>query len=324
MQNQTEFAGYLFSYFTGEETADGEQIYFALSKGNNPLDWQELNNGKPVLTSSLGEKGVRDPYLFRSSDGDKFYLIATDLRIHGNGDWQRAVTEGSRNIMIWESTNLIEWSNQRMVEIAPPEAGCTWAPEIHYDKSSSEYLIFWASMLPDKEPINGSKGYHKMLYVKTKDFTTFTKPQVFIDYGCSIIDTTVIEHKGQMFRFSKGKHIVQESGSSFLDGKFKLINDNVENEFMNRGEGPIVFKSNVEEKWYLFIDEYGLRGYLPLETTDLTSGKWNMPKEFSMPITPRHGSVLPVTKSEYDRLCKTYLNKNWRKKDGDDNARSYY
>ena len=32
---------------------------------------------------------------------------------------------------------------------------------------------------------------------------------------------------------------------------------------MKRGEGPIVFKSNVEYKWTLFIDEYGLRGYIP-------------------------------------------------------------
>ncbi len=146
MHIQKEFSGYLFAYFTGEDTSEGEQIYFALSNGNNPLDWLELNNGKPVLTSSLGEKGVRDPFLYRSSNGDKFYLIATDLKVFGNGNWHRAVTEGSRNIMLWESTNLIEWSNQRMVEIAPPEAGCAWAPEIHYDKSSCEYIIFWASL----------------------------------------------------------------------------------------------------------------------------------------------------------------------------------
>ena len=308
--NQKDLAGYLFVYFTGEGTASGEQIYFALSKGNNPLEWQELNDGKPVLTSSLGEMGVRDPFLYRSLEGDKFYLVATDLKIYGNGDWHRAVIEGSRNMMIWESTDLIEWSNQRMVEIAPSEAGCTWAPEIHYDESSSEYIIYWASMLPNKDVRNNSEGYHRMLYVKTKDFTTFTKPQVFIDYGFSIIDTTVIEHQGQIFRFSKGKNILQESGGSFFDRNFKLLNDNVENGFIERGEGPIIFKSNIEEKWYLFIDEYGLRGYLPLETTDLTSGVWSMPKEFSLPITPRHGSVLPVTKSEYDRLSNKYLSKN--------------
>ena len=32
-----DLAGYLFTYFTGEGTASGEQIYFALSQGNDPL-----------------------------------------------------------------------------------------------------------------------------------------------------------------------------------------------------------------------------------------------------------------------------------------------
>ncbi len=75
---------------------------------------------------------------------------------------------------------------------------------------------------------------------------------------------------------------------------------------MKRGEGPIVFKSNVENKWYLFIDEYGLRGYIPLVTTDLDSGEWTMPAEFALPTIPRHGSVLPVTGSEYERLLAEY------------------
>ncbi|WP_324610876.1 immunoglobulin-like domain-containing protein, partial [Streptomyces scabiei] len=74
--------GYMFSYFTGEGTSDGEQLYAALSKGNDPLKWRELNEGKPVLTSTLGEKGLRDPFIIRSPEGDKFYQIATDLRIY--------------------------------------------------------------------------------------------------------------------------------------------------------------------------------------------------------------------------------------------------
>ena len=81
--------GYLFSYFTGEGTANGEQLYFGLSKGNDPLHWRELNGGQPVLTSTLGDKGLRDPFIIRSPEGDKFYQIATDLRIYGNGELGR-------------------------------------------------------------------------------------------------------------------------------------------------------------------------------------------------------------------------------------------
>ena len=45
-----DYEGYAFAYFTGNSLA-GENIYFAASEGNNALDWNELNAGRPVLTS---------------------------------------------------------------------------------------------------------------------------------------------------------------------------------------------------------------------------------------------------------------------------------
>ncbi|MNG25172.1 hypothetical protein D3C84_1099870 [compost metagenome] len=75
---------------------------------------------------------------------------------------------------------------------------------------------------------------------------------------------------------------------------------------MVRGEGPVIFKSNLEEKGYLFIDEFGFRGYIPLVTSDLSSGTWQMPAHYSLPDRPRHGSVIPVTALEYERLLQVY------------------
>lgn len=305
MIGREEYAGYLFAYFKGEAYADGEQVYFALSKGNDPLHWMELNGGRPVLTSRLGERGVRDPFLVRSPEGDRFYLVATDLRVYGSWDWHRAVTAGSRSIMVWSSANLVSWSDPNMVEVAPEGAGCAWAPEVYYDEATGEYNVFWASMLGGEDCTDGTR-YHRMMYAKTKDFITFSRASVYMDYGYSVIDTTMIGHEGKMYRFSKGHRVIQESGDSFYDSSCTMINDNVEEPFMERGEGPIVFKSNLEDKWYLFIDEYGLRGYIPLETKDLASGVWTVPAQFSLPGKPRHGSVIPVTRSEYDRLLQHY------------------
>ncbi|WP_405172242.1 immunoglobulin-like domain-containing protein [Paenibacillus sp. FSL H8-0280] len=304
------YAGYFFTYFTGEGTATGEQVYFALSNGNDPLNWRELNDGKPVLTSTLGEKGVRDPFIIRSPEGDKFYMIATDLKINGNGNWGRAQTWGSRSIMIWESNDLVNWTDQRMVEVAPEEAGNTWAPEIMYDKTTGEYIVFWASRMFDDASHTGD-AYQKMMYSKTRDFYTFTEPQVYLDYGYSIIDTTMIEHEGKVYRFTKdeqnngvsapfGKMIFQEVGDSILDPTFKKINQGVGN--IKWVEGPTIFKSNTEEKWYLFVDEFGGRGYVPFETTNLASGFWTLSSNYNLPASPRHGTVIPITQSEYDAL----------------------
>ncbi len=192
---------------------------------------------------------------------------------------------------------------------SPPGTGCAWAPEAFYDADSEQYFVYWASMLGDKEAEGGKDRYHRMMVARTKNFVNFSEPEIYIDYGLSVIDTTMIRENGKIHRFSKREnisHVFQESGDSFFDPNFTLIHENIGQNFMVRGEGPIVFKSNVEDKWYLLIDEFGLRGYMPLETTDLDSGVWTMPAEFSLPTKPRHGSVLSVTRSEYERLLAKY------------------
>jgi uncharacterized protein YjdB len=312
MPQKEDYEGYVFSYFTGEGQSNGEQIYFALSEGNDPLHWKELNNAQPSITSEMGEKGLRDPFIIRSPEGDKFYLIATDLKIYGNGNWDRAQRAGSKSIMVWESTDLVNWSEQRMVEVSPESAGNTWAPEVMYDDTTGEYIVFWASKLYDNEEHSGS-SHQRMMYAKTRDFHTFTEPQVYIDYGYSIIDTTMIEHDGKIYRFTKdergnststpnGKFIFQEVGDSVLDPNFTLIKEGIGKGVIGQGEGATVFKSNTEEKWYMFIDEFGGRGYVPFETTDLQSGEWKLSENYDLPGRPRHGTVLPVTKAEYDAL----------------------
>jgi hypothetical protein len=69
------------------------------------------------------------------------------------------------------------------------------------------------------------------------------------------------------------------------------------------GEGPLVFRSNTGKRWYLFIDEYGGKGYKPFETTDLASGDWQPVADAELPGKPRPGTVLPVTRTEYQRLA---------------------
>ncbi|OAH13686.1 family 43 glycosylhydrolase [Streptomyces jeddahensis] len=308
--------GYMFSYFTGEGTSDGEQLYFGLSKGNDPLRWRELNDGKPVLTSTLGEKGLRDPFIIRSPEGDKFYQIATDLRIYGSGNWDASQRTGSKSIMVWESTDLVHWTNQRLVKVSPDSAGNTWAPEAFYDAERGEYVVFWASKLYDNAEHSGDT-YNRMMYATTRDFYTFSEPKVWIDRGYSVIDSTMIKHDGTYYRLSKdernntsstpnSKFIFQEKSDSILDLSWDFVAEGIGKGAMSAAEGPLVFKSNTEEKWYAFLDEFGGRGYIPFETTDLASGNWTPSTDYDLPAKPRHGTVLPVTQAEYDRLLRAY------------------
>ena len=315
--SEDDYTDYFFAYFAGEGYADGEQIYFASSRDG--MNWDDLNNNNPVLTSTLGEEGVRDPFIIRSPEGDKFYLIATDLKIYGNGDWNAAQNSGSQSLMVWESTDLVNWSDQRMVEVsAEIGAGCTWAPEATYDPATGEYVVYWASRTPSVD------NKQRVYYAKTRDFYTFTEPQLYIEKDQSSIDTTMIENDGTYYRYTKNegdstnelgaltKTIFIEKSSSVLGEFTQIPSDSLNSEDNQWVEGPTIFKLNsddaAEDTWCLLVDDFGGIGYYPLLTTDLESGEFTAPEEgtFKMPSRARHGTPIRVTAEEYARIMEAY------------------
>ncbi|MFD4603838.1 glycoside hydrolase family 43 protein [Streptomyces sp. NPDC058464] len=309
------YAGYLFVYFTGEGYSDGEQIHYALSKGNDPLHWTELNGGKPVLSSTVGTKGVRDPFVVRAPQGDRFYLLGTDQRQYGSNDWDTPQRHGSKSIVVWQSTDLVKWTGQHLLKVAPDSAGNAWAPEANYDESTGKYVVYWASKIyAANDPDHTGTTYNRMLSATTADFTSVSTAKTWYDPGHSVIDATVIRNSGTYYRLTKderdggtcAKFISEDKSAALLDTSYTHVADCIGKGSITRGEGPLVFKSNTENKWYQFIDEYGGRGYVPFETTDLNSGKWTKANDYTLPSRPRHGTVLPVTQAEYDRLQERY------------------
>ncbi|GAA3085326.1 hypothetical protein JOF29_002940 [Kribbella aluminosa] len=309
----TTYAGYLYVHFK-RESANGEQIYFALSDGNDPLHFTDLNGGQPVLYSALGERGVRDPHVVRSPDGQRFYLVATDLRLYDSLDWDRHQRNGSRSIMIWESPDLVNWGEGRLVDVAPPEAGNAWAPEAVWDPDQDAYLVHWSSTLYDDAEHTG-QSYNRIMCATTRDFREFSEPRVWIDRGWQTIDATVIEHDGVYYRFLKdergrssdvplGKSIFCEAATSLTAADWKPVAEGIGLGAITQGEGPLVYKSSTEDKWYLWIDEFTPdRRYVPFETTELASGRWTPCETHHLPPDPCHGAVLPLTADEYNRLA---------------------
>lgn len=295
------YDGYLFVYFT-DNTVEGENIFFAYSEDG--LHFHELNHGKPILTSKFGEKGLRDPFLLRSVQGDTFYLVATDLSIGRNGDWRRAQREGSSSIMVWESSDLIHWSEQRMVTIARADAGCAWAPEFIYDEERGAYMVFWASKVAED---NYAK--QRLYCAWTKDFVTFSEPQLYIDRERDTIDTSIIKYKGDYYRMTKDErqsNIILET-SSELNGTWTMVDAPVLNE-QQGVEGPEFYRINGSDQVCVIVDQYGRKGYYPLITEDLSSGQFRMleKEEYSLPYS-RHGSVISITGEELNRLKEKLL-----------------
>lgn len=296
-------AGYLFATFRGESSPMTEQVYFLLSE--NGRDWQALNGGEPTLVSDVGDKGARDPFILRSHDNQKVYVIATDLSMNRNHSWQRAQEEASQSILVWESDDLVNWSEPRLVKVAPDDAGCAWAPEAIWDAERSEYMVFWASK-------TASDGFakHRIWAVRTKDFQTFGEPFVYIDKPTTVIDTTIIHDGNAYYRFTKDekyKAITMETSPRLMDGWQEVEGFSLDR--LRGYEGPTCFEIEPSHdgqpaRWRLLLDHYARgRGYQSYETDDLATGKFVEGAPMNFPFHPvRHGSVLPLSSEEYQRL----------------------
>lgn len=297
---------YLFVHFTFSE----EKIHFSLSKGNNALNWRELNNGKAVFTSALGTMGLRDPYIVRSPEGDTFYLMATDLK------WFKDGAKGpdrKRYIQVWESHDLVNWSAQRDVLVAPPDVQNTYAPEAIWDDSIGTYVVFWTSKI-------GTNNYHTPMYATTRDFVTFTEAKVW-QPGEWRIDSTATKVGDWYYRFTKAQSkkyrsqdIIEERSKDFraLLDQWETVDHGIGARVgTDKSEAPLIFKANPSDVngdfFYLWIERWiPNKTYVALRTKSLESPKWEVVSvNFPTPL-PKHGAILPITAAEAKALATAY------------------
>ncbi|PJM74142.1 hypothetical protein CS006_03120 [Bifidobacterium primatium] len=351
----SDTSDYLFAHFTGTEgSATDEQMYFATSKDG--LSWHDTRDaGDPVLSwtnsqtgNSRGkDNGVRDPYLVRSPKDGKVYLIATELSIHNRGGWgaAAATTTGSTNLIIWESTDLVNWSEPRAVDVASkiPGAGMAWAPEAYWDADKQQFMVYWATA-SDQDNESGDRT--NMYYATTKDFKTFTDPVKWIDRSRSVIDTTMLKaDDGYYYRVSGDTYLGIErskdpyattltTGATVADGYYNTGDD--ENQWTLVGtfgdltgtgltgaqlEGPELFFYNSDDiktnaagkqmKYGLMWDQYSAgKGYTPYRSADLGStdkADWGYASDVNFgSLKKRHGTILPITTAEYDAVMKAF------------------
>lgn len=306
-------AGYLGVFFLGADP----YVYFYLSNGNNPISLKALNKGLPIFKPTKGTGGVRDPTIIPgggSEAGKKWYIIGTDLNI-AKTTWDAAQRKGSKGIFVWESTDLINWVNERLVVVEDNTAGMVWAPEAIWDPAKGQYLVHWASKFyPTSDPNHtGTPSSIRIRYAYTSDFRTFSTPQTYIDRSpTNIIDLTILplnpsNSSSQSFlRFMKDeslKTVFVESSTTGLFGSWTRAGGS--SAIIQSGvEGPAAYWDNtVAGKVHLLLDFYGSDGYRPYESTNPGSNSgWTASSRSGWPTGLRHGSVLPIDQTLYQRL----------------------
>ncbi|MEU8327676.1 glycoside hydrolase family 43 protein [Micromonospora sp. NPDC048839] len=300
--------GYLMAHFTGESST-AQQIYLAHS--SDGLRWTDLNNGGLVLRSTVGTRGVRDPALVRSPNGDRYWIIATDLCIGCGQDWSAAINNGSRNLVVWESTDLVNWSAPWLLNVAGaiPDGRNAWAPEAIWNPDTGDYVLYWATNVP----LNGATK-HRIYAARTTNFRSITTPQLYINRpgNQEIIDTQIVEVPAgvgayRYVRASRDGQIAIEGSNSILGTWTNLGNLSGIGLTGAQVEGPMWLKYNNRDEWVLYLDQYSSgRGYLPVLTTNPSSpSSYRLPASGSYAMggtKKRHGTILNLTAAEQNRV----------------------
>ena len=299
---------YLFVHFTNDGKEDKESIWFSLSRDG--LHWTDLGGEAPFIKTQKGTTGIRDPFIVYDEKLKKYFMIATDLCTTKGGNWYDYSHKGSRSLFVWESENLVDWSEERLVEVGIDGAGCVWAPEAIYCREENKWFVFFASCVREE----GEAEHKQRIYgTFTEDFKSFTPAFKYIDAETDVIDTNIVWDNGWYYRFSKDethKKITAERCRSLIpecDEGFEIIESKLLSEFSGL-EGPEAYYLDGEKKWCLIVDQYRTgKGYLPLLCDDLEKCDFCIPKEGNYDMgkrKKRHGGVIKITDEEAERLEK--------------------
>jgi Glycosyl hydrolases family 43 len=279
---------YLFSYFRG----NGEDgLHLAWSRDG--LEWQPLNDDKPLTSPSVGGKLMRDPSIVHGPDG-MFHMIWS------TGWWDLGFGYAA-------SKDLIHWSQHRFIPVNEkvPGAKNTWAPDLFFDAAARQFVIVYSTTIPGKFPETDQGGdhNHRPYWITTKDFASFSAPTLAFDPGYNSIDGTLVAMNGGLTLIYKDerpghKRLNAVTASAFGKPWSPPGEPILERDWI---EGPTVLK--VGKVWRLYFDCYREGHFGAADSEDGIHWK-DITDQLRMPRGVRHGTAFAVSPEILDRLLE--------------------
>ena len=303
-QDPNEMVAYLFTYFNSNDPKD-EQICYAIS--DDGYNYTPLNMGMPVIESDTIAltQCVRDPHILRCEDGKTFYMVVTDMRsAYG---WS-----SNRGMVLLKSTDLVNWQHSTInfptrYTKAWKNVIRVWAPETIYDRKAGKYMVFYSLRTSDP------KSYDKIYYqYANEDFTDLEgEPQWLFDAGNATIDGDIVYNEADQlyhlfYKQESGRGIYQAVAKNLTD-KWQMLDGNVE-QTKEAVEGVGVCKAIDGKSWIIMYDCYGSGHYQFCKSTDLKTFEFVQNTATRGKFTPRHGTIIPITRAERERLLKAFPN----------------
>ena len=311
-QEQEKNVAYLFTYFTGNAPEE-EQICYALS--DDGYNYTPLNGGFPVISSDTiaFTQCVRDPHILRGEDGKTFYMVVTDMR--SSYGWS-----SNRGMVLMKSTDLVNWTHSTVnfPTKYPKQWGNVirvWAPETIYDKQAKRYMVFYS--LRTSDPKSFDRIYYS--YVND-DFTDLIgEPQFLFDNGSATIDGDIVYNPADQlyhlfYKSEGGRGIFQATAKTLTaepgkpaGSQWTKIDGHVD-QTQEAVEGVGVCQSIDGKSWIVMYDCYGNGHYQFCKSADLKTFQFVQNTATKGKFTPRHGTIIPITQAEKDRVLKAFPN----------------
>lgn len=283
---------YLFAYFKNNGK-DG--LHYAYSEDG--YTFTSLNNDSSFLTPAAGkDKLMRDPNILRGADG-RFHMVWT-------------VSWNEKGIGYASSPDLVNWSAQQYIPVMEKEdsARNCWAPEISYDKKKKQYMIYWATTISGKYASDAKveSGYnHRMYYVTTKDFISFSKTKLLYDKGFNVIDASIVHTGDKYVMFLKDEtptppqKNIRTATANKLTGPYSEPSAPITGNYW--AEGPTAVYTGTQ--WIVYFDKYRDKQYGAVASSDLVN--WtDISEKIHIPKGLRHGTVIKISNAELAALNK--------------------
>jgi len=282
---------FMFSYFK-----DNGQDGLHLAYSPDGYTWTALNKDSSILQPAVAkDKLMRDPCIIRGAD-NTFHMV-----------WTVSWNDGG--IGYASSKDLVHWSPQQFIPVMkdePTTRNC-WAPEIFYDKATGVYMIYWATTIPGRflegDTAGDDKYNHRMYYVTTKNFTTFSKTSLLYDHGFNIIDATIQKEGNRFVMFLKDEtknppqKNIRIAFSDQLTSGYNKPSAPITGDYW--AEGPTTIK--IGGNWVVYFDKYTKHTYGAVRSPDLVN--WtDISDSVHFPAGTRHGTVFRITQKEFEKI----------------------
>lgn len=200
-------------------------------------------------------------------------------------------------------------------------------PKLFFDSESKQYVLTWHTPHEGVDP-NLPEPYwasQRTLYLLSKDLKTFDGPprRLFDNWDMATIDVIIRKIGGHYYAIIKDERYptldwptgktIRICKADALLGPYSKPNTPISPNFR---EAATLIPSPDGKIWYLYYEQYPGVSY-GLSVAENMEGPWHQISgytfhrdwdKYALPPKVRHGSMIPISRNQYEAIVKTLSN----------------